>query len=559
MTTTLTEPASASGRKGLKGNALGLVSSTVIGISSVAPAYSLAAALGFVVVDVGVHAGIIMILAFIPMFMVAFAYQQLNREMPDCGSTFTWGTKAFGPRAGWMGGWAIVAADVIVMANLGAIAGQYMFQLFGFNGAASSPVWQTVAGVAWIVAMCAICYAGIEISARIQYALLAIEVVMLLIFSVTALVSVGQGHAPAGHLAVRASWFNPFAVGSFGSLSAGLLLAIFIYWGWDTAVSLNEETKDSGAIPGKAAVLSTLILLVTYVVVTVAATSYAGVGTKGLGLANSHNSGDVLSVLGTSVFGAHGFGFVLAKLLVLMVLSSSAASTLTTIMPTARTTLSMAAYRAIPERFATIQRRFLTPSWSTVGMGIVSIAFYVVMEAVSSNVLADSISSLGLMIAFYYGETGIACAWYYRRVLTRSGRDLLLKGIFPLVGGLILFGFFGYGLYYDFQPGNSFSVWHIFGTKVGGVFVTGVGALVLGVILMEVYRRINPPFFRGLTLNADTPILVPEVDAAALAGVLAREGLSPSDSLISPDSLIPPDSSGPREAPPAAAGLAQED
>ena len=133
-----------------------------------------------------------------------------------------------------------------------------------------------------------------------------------------------------------------------------MLVAIFIYWGWDTAVSVNEETRDKSRAPGTAAVTSTFVLLVVYVLVTVAAQAYAGVGTKGIGLENPDNSGDVLSVLGGSVFGTNGFGWFLAKLLVLMVLSSAAASTLTTILPTARTTLSMAAYRSIPAKFARI-------------------------------------------------------------------------------------------------------------------------------------------------------------------------------------------------------------
>ena len=82
-----------------------------------------------------------------------------------------------------------------------------------------------------------------------------------------------------------------------------MLVAIFIYWGWDTAVSVNEETRDKSRAPGTAAVTSTFVLLLVYVLVTVAAQAYAGVGTKGIGLENPDNSGDVLSVLGGSVFG----------------------------------------------------------------------------------------------------------------------------------------------------------------------------------------------------------------------------------------------------------------
>lgn len=529
MTATVepTEPVSAARsvangggeHKGLKDGAIGLLSNTVIAIASVAPAYSLAAALGFVVGYVGLQSPIVMLLAFVPMMFVAVGYGQLNRVVPDCGTTFTWGTKAFGPKVGWMGGWGIIAADIIVMANLAQIAGQYMFEMFGAYGLANDRWWTLLAGVLWIVAMTWICYIGIEISARLQYALLAVELTMLLVLSFTALGKVYGGSA--GHQAIHPawSWFDPFHT-SFSGLTLGLLTAIFIYWGWDTAVSINEETKDRHRNPGRAAVISTLVLLVTYVLVSTSTQAFAGIGTRGIGLNNSNNSGDVLSVLGGSVFGTTGFGWFLAKLLVLMVLSSAAASTLTTILPTARTSLSMAVYKSIPVRFARVHGRYLTPTWSTVGMGTFSIAFYVVMTLISQNVLGDTISSLGLMIAFYYGLTGVTCAWWFRREATRSPGAFLVKFLLPLVGGLLLLAFLIYGAVQFWKPNYGSTSWTLpFSPHwhIGGVFLTGVGAIVLGVILMMVYRFVNPPFFKGQTLNRDTPVLVPEPDAEHLS------------------------------------------
>ena len=94
------------GEKGLKQGALGLVSSIVVGVASTAPAYSLAASLGYVVLVssgdgiVGVKAPAIMLLAFLPMYFIAVAYAELNRAEPDCGTTFTWASRAFGPMSG---------------------------------------------------------------------------------------------------------------------------------------------------------------------------------------------------------------------------------------------------------------------------------------------------------------------------------------------------------------------------------------------------------------------------------------------------------------------------
>ena len=140
-----------------------------------------------------------------------------------------------------------------------------------------------------------------------------------------------------------------------------MLLGIFIYWGWDSGVAVNEESRDSAEGPGKAAVLSTILLVLIYLVVATSAQAFAG--TKFLGA----NQNDVLKPLGQSVFGSPWY-----KLLIIAVLTSASASTQTTILPTARTTLSMAKWRAIPEVFGKIHPRYLTPTVSTLGMGALS-------------------------------------------------------------------------------------------------------------------------------------------------------------------------------------------
>jgi amino acid transporter len=488
--------------KGLKRGTVGLLSSIVIGIASTAPAYSLAATLGFVVIVVGVKAPAIMLLAFVPMYFVAVAYAELNKIDPDCGTTFTWAARAFGPRTGWMGGWGIIAADVIVMANLAQIAGSYGFLLFGLDGLAASTFWTTFAGVLWIVVMTWICYIGLEVSKRVQYVLLSIEIVTLAAFAVYALVHVYNGTAPAGSLHPSWSWLWPSGIG-FSDAMTALLLAIFIYWGWDTSVSINEESDNPEKTPGRAAVLSTVLLLGIYVIVSVATVAFAGVGTKGIGLGNENNADDVFHALGASVFGGGVVGHFLEILLIISVLTSASASTQTTILPTARTSLAMGAYRAIPSSFAKIHPRFNSPSVSTIWMGAVSIVFYVGLTLISSNVLQDSILAVGIMIAFYYGMTGFACAWQFRRDL-HSPRDVVMKFVIPLLGGILMIGVFVEACIQYAAPDYGYTV--IFG--VGGVFVIGLGTLVVGALLMVIYERLAPAFFRGETLHGEKPEVV---------------------------------------------------
>jgi amino acid transporter len=510
------EPREQSTEKGLKTGALGLISSTVMATASVAPAYSLAATLGFIVLAVGLKSPIIAILAFVPMILTSIGYNELNKADPDCGTTFTWATRAFSPNTGWFGGWAIVAADVLVMASLAQVAGQYIFILFNAKGIGGNPAsgWVLLVGLAWIVVMTYICYRGIEISANFQKALLSIEVVMLVVLSVVALIRVGNGNHPAYSLHPSWAWLNPFGI-PFGAFASGLILMVFIYWGWDTALSVNEETKDPAKTPGRAAMLSTLILLVTYALVIFAAQSFAGIGTKGVGLSNPKNSGDVLSVLGLSVFGHGTLGQIGYRLLIIMVLSSAAASTQTTILPTARTTLSMATYKALPRAFAKVHRTHLTPTWSTLVMGGISFLLYLATNFVShGNVIADAVTSCGIFIATYYGLTGFTCAWYYRRELTSSARNLWMQGILPVLGGVILYFLGGWSLWedYDVNGGASYTTFTVPGLhwQIGGVFVIVFITSLIGFALWLYLRIAQPAFFRRETLTRSTPTLVPD-------------------------------------------------
>ena len=201
--------------KGLKSGALGLISTTVIATASVAPAYSLAATLALVVAAVGLQSPAVAVLAFIPMLFTSIGYSELNKADPDCGTTFTWATRAFGPKSGWAGGWGIVAADVLVMASLAQVAGQYVFFLVqGPNssiGLNPTSGWVLLVGVLWIISMTYICYRGIEVSANFQKVLLSIELVMLLVLAVMALVKVYGGHHAAS-IHPSLSWFNPFHI-----------------------------------------------------------------------------------------------------------------------------------------------------------------------------------------------------------------------------------------------------------------------------------------------------------------------------------------------------------
>jgi amino acid transporter len=216
------------------------------------------------------------------------------------------------------------------------------------------------------------------------------------------------------------------------------------------------------------------------------------------------------------VLGSKVFGSPLDKLLIIAVLSSAAASTQTTILPTARTSLSMARWGALPKAFGSVSARWQTPTVSTIAMGAVSAIWYVLVNQLSQNVLGDSVTAIGFMIAFYYGITGLACVIYYRDAIFRSVKNFLFAGLLPLLGfALLAFVFvrayIDYGTKGYAEDYNYTKPWH--GIEVP--ILIGIGGLVLGIVLMLFTWFYYRDFFRRTWEKArPTALEEPPVETA---------------------------------------------
>ena len=467
--------------KGLRAGVLDLGDSVMLGLASTAPVYSLAATLGLIVAVNGNYTPLILLLGFVPVLFIAYAFRELNSAMPDCGTTFIWARRAFGPWAGWLGGWGVALAGVVVLANLAQVAGQYLWLLVGDGSLAGNRVVVTVTGVLFIAFMTVVNYRGIRLGEHVQRVLTYVQYVSLGIFAVAVVVQI-VGGTPAGAINGQAfdfEWFNP--VGAFadpGAVVHGVLLALFIYWGWDTCLAVNEETENPATTPGRAAVISAFVLVAIYVSVALLVMMYATVGKEGIGLGNDANKGDIFLAMKDVVLGPWGW------LIVVAVLASVLSSTQTTILPTARGTLSMGVHGALPAKFGAVHPRHQTPGFSTQVMGAAAIGYYVLMSLVSENLLSDSISSISLFIAFYYALTGFACVWYFRGTLPSSPRHLWFRGILPFLGALALTAAFCISAVQMWDPAYGDTT--ILG--VGGTFVSGVVLLAFGAVLAVVCR-----------------------------------------------------------------------
>jgi len=250
------EPPSDVHDKGLSSGSVGLLGSVTLGVACVAPAYTLTVTLGLVAAAVGLKMPAIFIAGFIPMFLTAYAYRELNRAVPDCGTSFTWATKAFGPYVGWLCGWGAILATVIVLSNLAGVAVSFLYlfiaRLTGVESVAdlatNKPV-NIATCLAFIAAATYVGYRGIATTEKLQIVLVAFQMIVLALFTVWAITGAVSGDDP---LAIPFSWdwFNPFSGLTLSAFVAGLIGSIFAFWGWDTCLTVNEESKDADACRG---------------------------------------------------------------------------------------------------------------------------------------------------------------------------------------------------------------------------------------------------------------------------------------------------------------------
>lgn len=413
----MTTTESRSRGRELRKACIGRFESAVVGVASTAPAYSLAVTVGLLVSYVGAATPIVLALSAIPIVLMALCFRELNNAEPDCGTTFAWAEKAFGVGLGRMVGWTSIMACVLVMSNLAQVAAIYAYDLVGWNAAADSRGAQALLGVAFIAVMAYLAYRGIELAARVQTTLLAGEVIMLTVFSVVAFSKAG------------------FSIPAFSSLGekswgAAFLAAVFLYWGWDSSFSMNEESEDPRRTPAIGALAANAVLIVLYVVVAWAAISYAGVDRLA-----AVGENDFFATLGAELMNSVG-----GKLLVGMVLISALASTQTTILPTTRTMLSMARRDAFPGRFARISARYQTPSYSTAVFAGVSAIIYVTLVLISDSVLQDSVAAVAILVSLYYLATAFAVPFYFRarEVARRPWQRIVIPMLTVVMFGMTL-------------------------------------------------------------------------------------------------------------------------
>jgi len=452
----------------LEPNAIGVAQDTIIGLASSAPAATMAVTLAGLAATAAYAGGPIIVLCGIPMLILANTYRRLNLWNANCGASFEWVGRAINPYLGFIVGWLMLAGCLTGTISVVVVLSPAVLDVFGASATSTWPNILISTGV--IIVMAVIAAIGIRITARTQVGLAAIEYVILIGFSAWALVEVlRHGH---GTFPITRSWFSLTGIDGKGDVAAGLLIAVFMYTGWDATVYVNEEVTHRRVNPGRAAVFAVALLILLYAVPQVAMQ-----GVSSPAQLQAHDSSALVFV--AQVLGGGGWAKVMAFALALSVI----ASTNTGIVITSRIAYGMASHQVLPPALANVSPRHRTPITGTVIIALILIAatWAYLLSTSIATVFTDVVSVTGLLFATFYLLTALAAVVYYRRRIFGNIRDAVTVGVLPLAAAVFL----GWVVVKSLQTAPESEKWSI------------VGILAVGLLLMLVARfGLRSPFFQ---------------------------------------------------------------
>jgi amino acid transporter len=408
----------------LKRNALSIIDTTTLAVAGTAPSYSLNATTAALVSAVGLASPGALLYAAIPMFGISFAFKYLNQWRADAGAAYAWVGRTLNPYLGFLSAWTFLTLSTAFMVAAALPVGVTTLALVAPQ-LQENVVMATVVGGLWFTAVATLTILGVHLAARFQRVMTSIEAIALLTLAIGALVK----FSAAPQNAFSLNWFSPAAFGNLQTFMAGMLVAVFYYFGWDVSANVAEETQDSNAAPGNSGVIGMIGIVTLFLLIQVSV--QMGMSADMI----EKNGANLLAALGDAIL-PRPWG----QMAVLAVLLSTVGTIETQMTQCARTLFSMGRDRVIHEKFAEIHPQFQTPWLAGLVITVLSLFLLILSSSSESiaSVMGSLISSIGVMVSFYYGMSGLACAFYYRKILHRNWKILFMRGIWPASAAIFL-------------------------------------------------------------------------------------------------------------------------
>jgi len=406
----------------LAANSLGISESIVMGMAGSAPAFSISAAVVALVATVQTLAPASVLYCGIIMFGITLSFIHLNKLKVNAGASYAWVNAIFGRHLGFFAGWALLVSAAVFMVS-GSIPAATATLLFIAPQWVDSPAVVTLVAAFWITFISAVAVKGIKPASYLQVLMTVIEVGILLVIIVAGIILFAKQPA---HI-FSFSWFSltDFTPSTFAS---GALTAVFLYWGWDVTLNLNEETKDARHAPGWGAFWSVLIIILlfeSFIITALLVLSDSEIQKSGT---------NIIFAIADQIFPRPW-----SYLAVLSVVLSSIGTLETNILQFTRTLFAQGRDGAMHPRFALLHSSRRSPWVATLTIWIFGmlLLFFSSYSTTIRLLMIDSVNAVGFQVAFYYSLTGFACAWYYRRAWGNA-MELLGYIIWPTFSAIFL-------------------------------------------------------------------------------------------------------------------------
>ncbi|MDV3133857.1 APC family permease [Mycobacterium sp. 29Ha] len=349
---------------------LGTFDAVIIGLGSmvgagifVALAPAAAAAGSGLLVGLGIAA--------VVAYCNATSSARLAARYPQSGGTYVYGRERLGDFWGYTAGWSFVVGKTASCAAMALTVGYYAW-----------PTWAHAVAVAAVVALTALNYTGIQKSALLTRAIVA---VVLAVLAAVVVVILGFGDADVARIGVGSD------VSVAGLLQAAGLL-FFAFAGYARIATLGEEVRDPARTIPRAIPIALTIALVVYGVVAVAVLAELG----------SDTMASTSAPLADAVTAA---GFPALEPVVRVGAAVAAlGSLLALVLGVSRTTLAMARDHHLPHALAAVHPRFGSPHRAEVAVGIV------VAVAAALLDVREAIGFSSFAVLLYYAIAN-ASAW----------------------------------------------------------------------------------------------------------------------------------------------------
>ncbi len=380
--------------------------------SSVAPAFSIAAAYGVMVAYAGPQAIMSVVVAFPFFLFAAIIFRQLNIHYPHAGASYFWGTTVIGRQYGGFQAWIVTLAYFMSLPPILVPAGEYTLQLLNFlgwvnPGVVTSISWEALVGILWALVASVPLVLGAKPTARFTEAFLALEVIILAIF-------LGIGfYALPTHVVnpVSASWFFTSRVNPF-DFALSLVVVATILDGWEIDSYASEESKKPRQWPGKSGIVGLLSVFLIYMVTMPLITMETP-------LAALSASPDPLATWIGYVLPSAGWAIDVA------VIASTASSLWLTAFILSRAWFSMGRSGLLPAAFARVHPRFRSP-WVSIGVITAAEIAVQLSELTSASIFAFFslvLTAAGIFLIAEFALNSITATVHFRRTQQPMGLE----------------------------------------------------------------------------------------------------------------------------------------